>query len=49
MSGNINYRQKNGKKTQTTDLSDMRDENCKYSRFLCDLIMEYYLYPTFII
>ena len=32
----------NGKKTQTTDLSDMRDENCKYSRFLCDLIMEYY-------
>ena len=29
MSGNINYRQKNGKKTQTTDLSDMRDENCK--------------------
>ena len=32
----------NGKKTQTTDLSDMRDENCKYSRFLCDLILEYY-------
>lgn len=31
-----------GKKTATTDLSDMRDENCKYSQFICDTIMEYY-------
>ena len=37
----------NGKKTTTTDLIDMRDENCKYSRFISDLIMETLLYPTF--
>lgn len=36
-----------GKITQTTDLSDIRDENCKYSRFLCDLIMEYYYIQHF--
>ena len=25
----------------------MRDENCKYSRFLCDLIMEHYYIQHF--
>ena len=37
----------NGRKTETTDLIDMRDENCKYSRFLCDLIMEHYYIQHF--
>lgn len=36
-----------GKKTVTTDLSDMCDENCKYSRFICDFIMECYYIEHF--
>ena len=36
-----------GKKTVTTDLSDIRDENCKYSRFLCNLILEYFYIQHF--
>ena len=26
---------------------DMRDENCKYSRFICNLILEYYYIQHF--
>ena len=37
----------NGKITATTDLSDIRDENCKYSRFISDLILEYFYIQHF--